>query len=145
MFRLVKDSKVLDVNSSYCYLMWSKYFNKTSIVAHYEDELIGFISGFIQPESTDTLFIWQIAVDENFRGQGLATTLIEQLLNQLHRENIKFLEATVTPSNVPSSNLFKGIAKKHETNCNIYKCFSKEQFPETSSEEEYTYRVGPFK
>jgi len=144
MFRIVKESKVLDVNSSYCYLMWSKYFNKTSIVAQHDDQVIGFISGFIQPESPDTLFIWQIAVEPSFRGRGLATKLIDQLLKQLRHENIRYLEATVTPSNLPSSNLFKGIAQKYETNCKIFECFSKEQFPDMSYEEEYTYRIGPF-
>lgn len=56
MFRIVEESKVLDVNSSYSYLMWSKYFNETSIVAESEDKVIGFVSGFIQPTSLDTLF-----------------------------------------------------------------------------------------
>lgn len=143
MYRIVKQSKVLDVNSPYSYLMWSKFFNKTSIIATYEDEVIGFVSGFLQPESPDTLFVWQVAVDEKFRGHGLATKLIERLLMQLQSEKVKYLEATVTPSNIPSSNLFKGIAKKHQTNCTIYECFSEDQFPDENHEAELTYRVGP--
>src|SRR5699024_1993489 len=80
MYRIVKESKVLDVNSSYSYLLWSKYFSKTSIIATCEDEVIGFVSGFLQPESPDTLFVWQVAVDQKFRGHGLATKLIKQLI-----------------------------------------------------------------
>lgn len=145
MFRIVEESKVLDVNSSYSYLMWSKYFNETSIVAESEDKVIGFVSGFIQPTSLDTLFVWQVAVDPDFRGLGLATKLIEQLLEQLRDDDVKYLEATVTPSNVPSSNLFKGIAEKQKTECTISECFSEDQFPDPSHEAELTYRVGPFK
>jgi len=146
MFRIVKESKVLDVNSSYSYLMWSKYFNKTSIIAECENnEVIGFVSGFLQPESPDTLFVWQVAVDHKHRGKGLATKLIEQLLNQLKSEKVNYLEATVTPSNIPSSNLFKGIAKKNDTNCTVFECFSKDQFPDPSHEPEMTYRIGPLK
>ncbi|WP_307786874.1 diaminobutyrate acetyltransferase [Pseudogracilibacillus auburnensis] len=146
MFRIVKESKVLDVNSSYSYLMWSKYFNKTSIIAQCEkEEVIGFVSGFLQPESPNTLFIWQVAVDEKHRGKGLATKLIDQLLRQLEEENVRFLEATVTPTNIPSSKLFKGIAKKRETNCAIFECFSEDQFPDPSHEAELTYRIGPLK
>src|SRR5690625_4941907 len=146
MFRIVKESKVLDVNSSYSYLMWSKYFNKTSIIAESEDnEVIGFVSGFIQPDSPDTLFVWQVAVAKNHRSKGLATKLIEQLLNQLEKEKVNYLEATVTPSNIPSSNLFKGIAKKNNTNCTIFECFSEDQFPDPSHEPEMTYRIGPLK
>lgn len=144
MFRIVEESKVLDVNSSYSYLMWSKYFHETSIVAESEDKVVGFVSGFIQPTSLDTLFVWQVAVDLDYRGLGLATKLIEQLLEQLRDDDVNYLEATVTPSNIPSSKLFKGIAEKHDTDCSISECFSEDQFPDPSHESELTYRVGPF-
>src|SRR5690625_3239370 len=144
MFKIAKESKVLDMNSSYCYLMWSKFFNKTSIIAYEGEEAVGFVSGFIQPESKDTLFIWQIAINSDFRGRGIATKLVTKLLNQLKNEKIRFLEATVTRSNLASSNLFKGIAKKYDTEYEIKKCFGKEDFPEESSETEFTYRIGPF-
>lgn len=145
MFRIVKESKVLDVNSSYSYLMWSKYFNKTSIIAQYEDEVIGFVTGFLKPESPNTLFVWQVAVDEKFRGNGLATKLIMQLVSKIKKQNIQFIEATVTPSNKPSSNLFKGLAKRYETECDIFECFSEDQFPDSSHEAEYAYKIGPLK
>ena len=146
MFRIVEESKVLDVNSAYSYLMWSKYFSNTSIVAETENgDLIGFVSGFLQPESLDTLFVWQVAVDSTYRGNGLATTLIHQLLSQLENENVSYLEATVTPSNTASSNLFKGMANKYHTNCTIFECFSEEQFPTEGHEAELTYRIGPIK
>lgn len=144
MFRIVEESKVLDVNSAYSYLMWSKYFSNTSIVAETENgDLIGFVSGFLQPESLDTLFVWQVAVDSTYRGNGLATTLIHQLLSQLENEKVNYLEATVTPSNTASSNLFKGMAKKYQTHCTIFECFSEEQFPTEGHEAELTYRIGP--
>lgn len=146
MFRIVKESEVLDVNSSYSYLMWSKYFNKTSIVASCEDEVIGFVSGFLFPDSPDTLFVWQVAVDPKFRGHGLATKLIDQLIQQLDKiDEVNYLEATVTPSNIPSSKLFQGLAKKNNTECTVFECFSEDQFPDPNHEAELTYRVGPFK
>lgn len=144
MYRIVKESKVLDVNSSYSYLLWSKYFNKTSIIATCEDKVIGFVSGFLQPEATDTLFVWQVAVDKDFRGLGLATTLIQQLIDQIDQnQTVRYLEATVTPSNTPSSNLFQGLAKKYDTDCSIFDCFTEEHFPDTDHEDELTYRIGP--
>lgn len=145
MFRIVKESEVLDVNSSYSYLMWGKFFNKSSIVAESNNQLVGFVSGFVQPNTPDTLFVWQVAVDSSHRGKGLATTLIENLLKQMEKSDIRYLEATVTPTNIPSSNLFKGIARKLQTHCEIYECFSKEQFPDPSHEAEMTYRIGPLK
>lgn len=144
MFRIVKESNVLDVNSSYSYLMWSKFFHHTSIIAQNEQgNIIGFVTGFLQPDSPDTLFVWQVAVDQTYRGMGLATNLIDQLLQKLKNDQVKFLEATVTPTNIASSNLFKGIAKKHHTNCTMFECFTEDQFPDPSHEAEWTYRIGP--
>ncbi len=146
MFRIVKESKVLDVNSSYSYLLWSKYFNKTSIVAACKGKVIGFVSGFLQPDALDTLFVWQVAVDPAFRGHGLATKLIQQLMDRVDREtDVCYLEATVTPSNIPSSKLFQGLAEKHGTDCAIFECFGKEHFPDPDHEAEMTYRIGPLK
>src|SRR5699024_5879755 len=144
MFRIVEESKVLDVNSSYSYLMWSKYFNETSIVAECEDKVIGFVSGFRQPTSLDTLFVWQVAIDPAFRGLGLATKLIEQLLKQLG-DAVRYLESTVTPSKIPYSKLVKGIAEKNNTNCSIFERISEDEYPEPSHEAEINYRVGPIK
>lgn len=145
MYALVKKTKVLDLNSPYSYLMWAKYYNKTSIIAEINGKLVGFISGFIQPESPHTLFVWQVAVDESQRGKGLATRLLVNLLKQLETKDIRYLEATVTPSNLPSKNLFKGIADKLNTKCEIEECFSADQFPDSSHEPELTYRIGPLK
>ncbi|HLR64850.1 MAG TPA: diaminobutyrate acetyltransferase [Pseudogracilibacillus sp.] len=143
MYTLAKDSKVLDVNSPYSYVMWSTYFQQTSMIVTYKDERIGFISGYILPEQPDTLFIWQVAVSEKFRGFGLATRMINALYDSLKSKGIHFIEATVTPSNKPSSNLFKGVANKYNTQCKTTLCFSKADFPIADTEEEYTYRIGP--
>ena len=145
MYTLVKNTKVLDLNSPYSYLMWAKYFHKTSIIAEINEQLVGFISGFIQPQSPHTLFVWQVAVDESQRGKGLATNLLMNLLKQLEKKDIRYVEATVTPSNVPSHRFFKGLANKLETGCEITECFSSDQFPHGSHEPELTYRIGPLK
>ncbi|HLR55068.1 MAG TPA: diaminobutyrate acetyltransferase [Pseudogracilibacillus sp.] len=146
MYRIVEESKVLDVNSSYSYLLWSKFFSKTSIIATCDDKVIGFVSGFLQPDSPDTLFVWQVAVDSDFRGYGLATTLIQQLIDQVdEKKDVQYLEATVTPSNIPSSKLFQGLAKKNDTDCSIFECFKEEHFPDPDHEAEMTYRIGPLK
>ncbi|HLS65856.1 MAG TPA: diaminobutyrate acetyltransferase [Pseudogracilibacillus sp.] len=146
MFRIVKESNVLDVNSSYSYLMWGKFFRSTSIIAECESErVVGFVSGFLLPERNDTLFVWQVGVEKEQRGKGLATKLIIELLrNVRQKEDVHYLEATVTPSNIPSSKLFKGIAKKLATDCIITECFPEDLFPDDAHESELSYRIGPF-
>lgn len=144
MFRIVRESKVLDVNSEYSYLMWAEYFQESSILAVDGEKIVGFITGFIPPNQQDTLFIWQVAVDEQYKGQGLATHLIEQLFERVGKQmKIEYIEATVTPSNIPSRRLFEGVAHKNKTKCIVSECFTEEQFSEAGHEAEFKFRIGP--
>src|SRR5699024_11664859 len=76
VWELVKSTGVLDLNSSYQYLMWCNYFSDTSVVVEQNDKIVGFISGFTNPKQTNTLFVWQVAVHESQRGKGLATKML---------------------------------------------------------------------
>lgn len=143
MWELVRDSGALDMNSSYKYLMMCKFFKDTCLVARCDGELAGFVTAFRPPEKPDTVFVWQIGVSENHRGKGIATRILKELITSC--ENVNYLEATVTPSNVPSESLFRGIAEKYETECEVTECFSEDHFPEDGHEPEMTFRIGPLK
>lgn len=143
VWTLIKKSNTLDLNSSYKYLMWCEFFSDTSVVVEHQDRIVGFVSGFIQPAAPDTLFIWQVAVDESERGQGLATRMLFQLLSRSTCEHVRFLEATVTPSNIPSQQLFLGLADKLHARCQVRECFAADDFPENGHEPEFVYRIGP--
>lgn len=141
---LVKDTGILDLNSSYSYLMWCKYFRNTSVVVEREGRIVGFVSGFIKQDAPNVLFIWQVAVDESERGQGLATRMIRHILRRPICENVHYLEATVSPSNKPSQQLFTRLADKLDAACEISDCFTKEHFPDEGHEEERSFYIGPF-
>lgn len=142
--KLVEDSKVLDVNSKYCYALIGLHFSQTSIVATCEDKIIAFVSAYLPNNSTDSLFIWQIAVSKEFQKQGLALKMLEYLNKQEKLQNIRFLQQTISPSNKASLKLFTSLAKK--LNCKIDKqsLFSKEIFGQ-DHEEEDLYIIGPIK
>lgn len=130
--------------------MWCEIFAGTSVVAYEEDSKnpVGFISGYIRPDAPDTLFIWQVAVHESQRGQGLATKMLFELLERQACKSVEYIEATVSPSNKPSQNLFLGLAQKLHTNYQISDYFMVEDFPQDESEEEHEeewlYKIGPF-
>lgn len=144
VWKLIKCTGVLDLNSSYSYLMWCEIFSETSIVAKRDDKVVGFISGFIHPDSPDTLFIWQVAVNESERGKGLGTRMLFQLLGRSVCEEVHYVEATVSPSNKPSQSLFRGLAKKLDTSCDVSDYFSSKDFPQRGHEDELMFRIGPF-
>lgn len=123
--------------------MWCKFFSDTSIVVEEEGDIVGFISGFIKPQTPHILFIWQVAVHESQRGKGLATRMLQNILNRTVCEDVQYLEATVSPSNTGSIHLFKGLAKKQDTTCNVRQCFTTDDFPGEGHEDEELYRIGP--
>ncbi|TMN23904.1 diaminobutyrate acetyltransferase [Lentibacillus cibarius] len=143
VWELVKGTGVLDLNSSYSYIMWCEIFSDTSIVVEREERIVGFISGFIHPDQPDTLFIWQVAVDESERGQGLATRMLYQLLQRETCADIQSVEATVSPSNSASQRLFLGLARKMLTKCVIHDYFTSDDFPGEGHEDEHLFKIGP--
>ncbi|WP_370543237.1 diaminobutyrate acetyltransferase [Geomicrobium sp. JCM 19055] len=102
----------LDLNSSYKYLMMAEYFAETCVVVKEDDELVGFVTAFILPERQDTVFVWQVGVDESQRGRGLASRMLNEVLERNSCGKVKYLEATVTPSNDASQKLFRRLAVK---------------------------------
>lgn len=141
---LVKKTGVLDVNSAYSYIMLGEYFADTCIVAERKGRIVGFVSGFKPPQREDTLFVWQVAVADSERGRGLAKTLIMKLLSSETCDEVRYLEATVTPSNKPSTRLFRSVARELHTSCMIEEGFQGEMFPGDGHEAERLFRIGPF-
>lgn len=141
MWRLAADS-TLDDNSPYAYLLWGDAFASTSRVAVDEDDrMVGFVTGLRLPDRPDSLFIWQIGVDQRVRGQGVASQLLDRLWVEV--SGFRFLESTVTPSNEASDGLFRSFASRHGGALERSLAFGEELFPDGGHEAEYRYRIGP--
>jgi L-2,4-diaminobutyric acid acetyltransferase len=144
IWRLVKDSQVLDVNSSYAYLLWCKHFGHTSVVAEMAGRPVGFVTGFRPPESPEVIFVWQVAVDSSARGQGLAGRLLRALVELPGCEGVTHMETTVTPSNAPSRALFRSFGRAMDAEVQVLPYFTEEMFPDGGHEPEELFRIGPF-
>ncbi|WP_053217666.1 diaminobutyrate acetyltransferase [Virgibacillus senegalensis] len=142
MWELVNNS-TLDQNSVYKYIMMSEFFAETCVVAKENDKLVGFVTAFIPPERQDVVFVWQIGVSSDQRGKGVASRLLQELISRDACRDVHFIEATVTPSNEASQSLFRGLARKYDTDCQVEELFPEELFPEDDHEEELNFRIGP--
>ncbi|MCK9494530.1 MAG: diaminobutyrate acetyltransferase [Dehalococcoidia bacterium] len=142
MWRLAIESGVLEENAEYTYHMFSHYFGETSTVAEVDGRAVGFVAGFRPPYRQDSLFVWQIAVDESVRGRGLAAAMLHGLIRRLS-PRIHYLEATVTPSNEPSTRTFRGIARDLDTGVSEEILFPGDRFHGPSHEDEVLFRIGP--
>ncbi|MBU8908879.1 diaminobutyrate acetyltransferase [Desertibacillus haloalkaliphilus] len=143
MWELVNNS-TLDQNSAYKYIMMCEFFAETCVVAKENGKLVGFVTAFIPPERPDVVFVWQIGVDASQRGKGLASKILNELVAREACKDVRYLEATVTPSNVASQSLFRRLARDHNTECEVKECFAEELFPGEGHEAEDTFRIGPF-
>lgn len=143
--RLVKRCPPLDVNSHYVALLLCRDFHGTCVVAERERELVGFLSAYRPPGRNDTIFVWQIAADPTKRSGGLASRMLDELIARDACAGVRFLEATITPSNAPSRKLFQSFARRHHTECSVSEGFPAELFGETGDHEpEELHRIGPF-
>ncbi|WP_314733333.1 diaminobutyrate acetyltransferase [Anaerobacillus sp. CMMVII] len=115
MWELVKQS-TLDLNSPYKYIMMCEYFSETCVVVKKNEQLVGFITAFIPPTQQNVIFVWQVGVAPSQQGKGLASKMLAELLGRSACKDIKYLEATVTPSNKASQSLFRGFARKIKLN-----------------------------
>ncbi len=107
MHQMVLQSAALDVNSAYLYALLATHYADTVVVADAPDgRLVGFVSAYRLPQSTDTLFIWQIAVDPAWRGQGVALDLLRTLTQRPAWTTIRAVHCTITADNIPSQRLF---------------------------------------
>jgi L-2,4-diaminobutyric acid acetyltransferase len=145
MCRLVQATTPLDPNSCYAYLLLCTHFADTCVVAEDDDELVGFVSAYRPPTDPDVLFVWQVAVKSTARGNGLAKTMIQTLLERDTCQDVTFLEATVTPSNVASQALFRSLAKAHQARCIETSWFLPEAFGSGEHETEVLFRIGPLR
>lgn len=145
LWRLVRDTGVLDVNSPYAYLLWCRDFADTSTVARAGDRVVGLITGYRRPRSPDTLFVWQVGVDAGFRGHNLGVRMLYDLAD---RTGCRWVETTVSPSNAASIAMFTAFARDRGTGIDRSDLFAPEDFDTDAGssdehEAEDLYRIGP--
>ncbi|WP_097228847.1 diaminobutyrate acetyltransferase [Streptomyces zhaozhouensis] len=147
LWRIAKDSRVLDLNSSYSYLLWCRDYAGTSIVARdASGEPVGFITGYVRPDAPATLLIWQVAVDHAQRGRGLAAAMLDALARRTGEElGVTTIETTVTPDNTASNRLFAAFAERHLASVRREVLFDSQAFPESGHQPEVLYRIGPIR
>ncbi len=143
---LVEACPPLDVNTPYAYLLMCRHFAETSVVAEQDGELTAFLFGYVEPEQPDAYFVWQIAVGEKGRGQGLGARMIDEALSRPRCDGVRFVEATITDDNKASWGLFRKYAARHEAPLHQEQdFFQRAYFEPADHNPESLVRIGPLK
>jgi diaminobutyrate acetyltransferase len=141
MWALVREAGTLDANSAYLYVLLADRFRDTCALAERDGRLVALLTGFRPPRDPSTYFVWQIGVHPEARGAGLASRLIDEVLAR--HPDVRFVEATVSPSNAPSLALFGALARRRGAALATLEGYGPELFP-SSHEREPLIRIGPF-
>lgn len=142
LHNLVDRCPPLDQNSRYCNLLQVSHFRDTAIVAEQGDRLCGFVSGYRIPDREDALFVWQVGVSPEGRGQGLAPKMVLELIAR--HDDVSYLETTVTPDNDASAALFRKVADALDAPLERSVLFESDTHFEGEHDEEVLFRIGPF-
>jgi L-2,4-diaminobutyric acid acetyltransferase len=141
---LVKACPPLDENSVYCNLLQATHFAATSVLGEADGQLVSAVTGYLVPGRDDTLFIWQVAVSEHARGQGIAGQMLDNLLARPACQSVEYLETTITDSNEGSWALFEGLARRLGTQLQRSPMFERATHFDGAHETETLARIGPF-
>jgi L-2,4-diaminobutyric acid acetyltransferase len=144
LHRLIRACPPLDENSLYCNLLQCTQFAATSVVAERAGELVAAVTGHLVPGREDTLFIWQVAVHESVRGQGLAHRMLKHILARPDCAAVRFVETTVTASNRASWALFEAFARSLDAALERTALFEQTTHFAGEHETEILARIGPF-
>lgn len=141
MWRIARDSQVLDVNTSYAYLLMARDFGAHSAVAEVGGEVVGYCMSYLRPQDPNTVFVWQIAVDASQRGRGLAGRLLDAVVDAT---GARALESTVTTDNDASNALFARFAERRGATETVTEFITRDHFPpDDVHDAELLHRIEP--
>ncbi|PTQ55446.1 MAG: L-2,4-diaminobutyric acid acetyltransferase [Candidatus Carbobacillus altaicus] len=164
MHRLMTISGNLEANAPYTYMMMAHYFGRTSYLVEkivplsprssssphtdaYDAIPVGYVLAFHPPQERDALFVWQIGVAPEARGQGLGKRLLMALFETLAQNDenqaVRYVLATVDDHNTPSKRLFQSLARAWGADLRIEHNFFPQHFFPDSHASEHLYRIGP--
>src|SRR5690554_161774 len=142
---LIRKSAFLDDNSLYCYLLLCTHFAETSVVATMGDQVVGIVTAYIPPQQPDTLFVWQVAVDTPAQNHGVASRMLNHILDRKICSPVHFVETTVTKDNAASRAMFASLARRHDTDIDESVMFDKRIHFLNLHDTEYKLRIGPLR
>lgn len=131
----------LDENSAYCNFLQASHFANTCILAEMHEQCVGFISAYRKPSEPNTLFVWQVAVHPDARGQGLAYRMLSTLLQRESVSDVEYLETTITHDNQGSWRLFQKLDREMGEDGEVTTFLDTARHFQGEHDTEYLYRI----
>lgn len=140
---LIAECPPLDTNSMYCNLLQCSDFADTCVVAERSGAIVGWVSGYRPPAKEDRVFVWQVAVSEAARGEGLGGRMLDALIERPALQGVLSLTTTITDDNAASWALFESFARRHDATLRRTPRFECERHFGGAHDTEWEARIGP--
>lgn len=144
---LIQACPPLDLNSAYLYFLVCDHFRDTTVVAERAGKLVGCVTAYIRPDQPDTLFVWQVAVHRDARGQGLGRLMLDAAADRGAAASVRWMQTTISPSNTASRKLFASWAASRDLQLKEAPYLEPGHFaaagPGAAHEAERLFRIGP--
>lgn len=144
VWELIADCPPLDQNSMYCNLLQCSHFAETCVLAERGGDVVGWVSAYRPPSDPESIFVWQVAVSEKARGEGLGKRMLEHLLSLDSVAGAKTLTTTITKDNAASWGLFSSFAKSRVAPMRDKPLFEKDRHFGGRHDTEHLVTIGPF-
>jgi L-2,4-diaminobutyric acid acetyltransferase len=138
---LIAASAPLDNNSRYCNLLQCTDFGETCVVAEREGRIVGWLSGYRPPAEPEALFVWQVAVHPQARGEGLALRMLNALVERPSAAGAVVLTTTITETNDASWRLFRAFARTRGSTLTKTLRFAREEHLGGVHDDEFEARI----
>ncbi|UXP33360.1 diaminobutyrate acetyltransferase [Reichenbachiella agarivorans] len=142
IWKLIKRTGNLDLNSEYCYFMLADLYQDQCAIVTSPDHagILGFASCLPRQEEDNTLFVWQICTDPQLQKQGMAKKMLHFILEN-QQDKVKYIQATISEDNLGSRALFTSIAKSYDAKIDKDLYIDAQDFS-NSHKSEFIYRIG---
>lgn len=70
-------------------------------------EVVGLIQYMLDWSSPQKAYMVGVSIDKEWRGRGVGTELLKESFTRLQQENIKEIELTVDPANIPAVAIYE--------------------------------------
>jgi len=107
----VKTCKPLGIHSAFTYWVLSKYFHNLCFIIEEENQICAILTAIRSAIDPDHLFIWQIGVSPIYRRKHYSQFLLQKLLKVAREIEIKSIQFSVAPDNIPSYEMFRKFGK----------------------------------
>lgn len=105
---LADKCSTLDVHTPFTYWVMTRYFSNSTFIAKRNDKYAGYIMSIYNEKE---FFVWQIGILEEFRGQGLAYELIDQVVEVALDKGYSKIVLTIADENKESYYTFVNYSK----------------------------------